>query len=63
MSDPELLKSALLRISTASEWAYQAKLFNIGQELKVASKEIAKYLHTLAFKKSTNPEDDPQDGK
>jgi hypothetical protein len=45
--DTSLLRSARLRIASASEWAYQAGLPNVGQELKWAAKEIETFLQQL----------------
>jgi hypothetical protein len=46
MSDLALLRSALSRVASAQEWASQAKLLNVGGELRKAASEIRHYLNT-----------------
>jgi hypothetical protein len=54
MSDLALLRSALGRIASAQEWASQAKLLNIGGELRKAASEIRDYLNSVPTRSMEN---------
>lgn len=45
-----LLQSALSRVAAAQEWATQAKLLNVGGELRKAASEVRDYLNAMTFR-------------
>lgn len=54
MSEPDLklLRSALSRILSASDWARKCGLTNVGSDLSMAGSEIRKFLLSYPVRKS-----------